>query len=524
MIKRRIILNLLVLIISFLLFYAFLPALNFKNIGFYFYIFIVIILFIIANSIFTGMNDGESNYKISKYLSKIILILVLIIISGGISSFVLFRAKDYSKIISLKEGDFSKDVERVDFDKIPSVDRDTARRLGLRKMGEVGDLVSQYDIDDTYSQVNIKGKPVRVSSLKYANIFKWFKNFKQGIPYYISVDMVSQKAELNKLSKPMKYSLSDKFSRNIYRHLRFTHPTYIYDEVNLEIDDQGKPFWVAPVLKPKVGLFGGFDSIGVVIVDASTGEVSDYSADEVPEWIDRVYSADLIIDQLNYNGKYKNGYINSKLNQVGVTVPTEGYNYLSLGKDIYLYTGITSVTADQSNIGFVLVNMRTKDTKFYPLSSAEEFSVMESASGTVQEKNYNATFPILININDRATYFMSLKDNAGLTKMYALVDAESYQKVAVGNTIPEAVSRYSKFNNQIDIRNSETVKEEIIISDIKPVVIDGTTNFIIKAEDKEKLYIAPVNISRDLVFLKTGDSIKVKSVEGRDEINILSLE
>lgn len=523
--KFRMWLNIIAVVITGFLYYFILPPLNVRAREFYFFIGIILIIFGTVNFIAGFAKKNGAKFSVFKVSTKVLLVLAAVFILGSLSSLIFFRAKSYSNLISMQEGKFAEDVEEVDFDQIPSVDRDTAIKLGSRKMGQMGDLVSQYNINDTYSQINLKGKPVRVSSLEYASFFKWLTNRGEGIPYYISVDMVTQEANLNKLSKPMRYSQSDKFSRNIYRKLRFSKPTYIFYEVNLELDDQGNPYWVAPAVEPKVGLFGGYDTNKVVTVNAVNGEVKDYGVDNIPEWIDRAYPADLILKQLEYNGRYKKGFMNSFIKQEGVTEPTKGYNYLSLGEDIYLYTGITSVIADESNIGFVLVNMRTKETKFYPVSSAEEFSVMESAAGTVQEKNYESTFPILINMGNRPTYFMSLKDKAGLTKMYALVDAENYQRVAVGDTIAEAVESYGKFSglSKAD-ENQKNVSKEIEVEDVKEVVIDGNTTYIIKAVNDDKYYIASISVSEKLAFIKAGDRLSIKGTEDDKQFIILVLE
>ena len=336
--------------------------------------------------------------------------------------------------------------------------------------------------------------------------------------------MVTQNSTLVKLSSPIKYSLSDKFSRNLYRHIRFGYPTAIISQINFEIDEDGKPYFIASVVEPTIGILGGEDVKAVIVVDASTGEMKKYNTDEVPTWIDRVYPAELIIKQLTDNGQYERGFINSKVKQEGVTKPTEGYNYITMGEDIYLYTGITSVLSDESNIGFVFVNMRTKETKFYPVSSAEEFSVMESAAGAVQEKAYKATFPILINLYNRPTYFMALKDDAKLTKMYSLVDAQSYQKVAVGNTIQETVDNYRKITTDIAIESTDIISKEIVVEDVKSVVVDGNTVFYIKVEGEDKIYTAPIDVDATLAFVKQGDILKVLGNDAESTFIITGLK
>jgi len=503
---KKITITLLILFVA-ISYYVLLVPINLRSAQFYSYILFILCLLTVIFFIDSLFN--KKSVVIYKTSIKLIAVIIVALVLSNLYSSPILQAKKYAMLIKKQEGVFETDVKSADFNKLPVVDRDMAIKLGARKMGEMGTLVSQYDIDETYSQICVKGKPLRVTPLIYADTIKWFLNKSNGIPYYINIDMVTQNSTLVKLSSPIKYSLSDKFSRNLYRHIRFGYPTAIISQINFEIDEDGKPYFIASVVEPTIGILGGEDVKAVIVVDASTGEMKKYNTDEVPTWIDRVYPAELIIKQLTDNGQYERGFINSKVKQEGVTKPTEGYNYITMGEDIYLYTGITSVLSDESNIGFVFVNMRTKETKFYPVSSAEEFSVMESAAGAVQEKAYKATFPILINLYNRPTYFMALKDDAKLTKMYSLVDAQSYQKVAVGNTIQETVDNYRKITTDIAIESTDIISKEIVVEDVKSVVVDGNTVFYIKVQGEDKIYTAPIDVDATLAFVKQGDILNV---------------
>ena len=442
--------------------------------------------------------------------------MVVAIAISNIYSSPIFQAKKYSSLLQKQDSIFEKDIKQADFSKLPVVDRQTAIKLGGRKMGEVSSLVSQYNIDQTYSQINVAGKPIRVTPLVYADFVKWFLNKDKGLPYYVKVDMVTQNASLVKLENPIKYSMSDKFSRNLVRHIRFSYPSAIIADINFETDDEGKPYFIATAIEPTIGLFGAPDTKYIIVVDAHSGKMQKYNVGDVPKWVDRVYPADMIITQLDDNGRYAKGFINSKIKQDGVTKTTDGYNYITIDDDIYLYTGITSVLSDESNIGFVFVNMRTKQTKFYPLSSAEEFSVMDSASGAVQEKGYKATFPILINVYNRPTYFMALKDKAELTKMFSLVDAQNYQKVSVGNTIEQTLENYKKITSDIAIESLQSSEKSIVIEDLQNVVLNGNTVYYIKAKDDDKIYSVSIDINPKLAFVKIGDTLNISGNESEN--------
>ncbi|MEG0664702.1 MAG: CvpA family protein, partial [Clostridia bacterium] len=356
-------------------------------------------------------------------------------------------------------------------------------------------------------------KPVRVTPLKYGDPIKWLGNQSTGIPAYIMVDMTTQETNLIKMDQGIKYSNSEYFMRKLDRHLRFSYPTKIFDNTSFEIDDNGTPYWVASTVEFKIGLWSGRDIGGAVLVNAITGESNYYDLKDIPTWVDQVYDSNMIIEQLVYNGKYRSGFFNSVFGQKGVLKPTQGYNYIAMNDDVWLYTGMTSAMSDQSNLGFVLVNLRTKESKYYPVPGAEEYSAMRSAEGQVQHLKYVATFPLLLNVADRPTYFMSLKDDAGLVKMYAYVDVENYQIVGTGNNIDLARADYmSKLKlEDVPVTPSEEKKINGTVEKISSAVVGGNTTYYIKLKDDETTYIIPITISNSLPFVKEGDLVEITS-------------
>ena len=434
-------------------------------------------------------------------------IIVLSLVASIVGA-ELFNAKAYNNLIKISDGDFTEDVAEISMDQIPIVDRDTASRLAQRKLGEMSDLVSQFEIQDIYTQINYHGKPVRVTPLQYGDIIKWLNNQKDGVPAYITVDMTTQETALVRLENGIRYSEGEYFMRDLNRALRFKYPTKIFGDISFEIDEDGTPYWVASTVDYKIGIWNGKDINGAVLLNAVTGESEYYSLKDIPTWVDQVFESDMVIEQLVYNGKYRSGFWNSVFGQRGVLQPTDGYNYLAIDDDVYLYTGMTSVTSDESNVGFVLTNLRTKETKFYAIPGAEEYSAMSSAEGQVQHLNYTSTFPLLLNVSNRPTYFVSLKDAAGLVKMYAFVDVNQYQIVGTGNSVEAAQGDYiAKLKNE---NVSDNIKPETaagIIEKINSAVIDGNTTYYIKLENDEKIYTAKVAISDRLPFTEKGDGV-----------------
>lgn len=543
MFKKYILPLIITLLLGATNYYVTLPAFHIKSValwGFVLFLVVVYILsYIIINKtkglleLFKGDSPSKryhkkvngfeiKEFKIKKWhkiaVLSLVTVLVVAVVAIFASSTPIFNASKYQKMLTVTEGDFSKDIAEIPLSKIPVVDRDTATRLGSRKIGEVVELVSQFNVSDYYTQINFKEVPVRVSPLEYADILKWFVNKEEGIPYYVKIDMATQDTELIQLKEGMKYSPSEFFARDLMRHVRFSYPTKMFEKTTFEIDDDGNPYWILSYYDYTIGFLGGKDITGVVAVNAVTGEMKDYKVKEVPQWIDTVYSANMLIEQADFWGAYQNGYWNSIFAQKNVVATTDGYNYLAIDDDVWLYTGITSVVRDESNIGFILVNMRTKEAKTFSINGAEEYSAMASAEGMIQEKGYVATFPILVNIENIPSYFISLKDSAGLVKAYSFVSVSNYQIVGVADTLEGAQSEYIRLLKNSDIINESAngttdiskVTATAKVVGIETAVVNGNSKYYIKLENIENVFVADISLWDKLPFVEEGDTVSIE--------------
>ena len=520
---KNILINLIVTIVAgFIYFYVELPPINLHSAAFYsFFLFLSVVYCItavITSGIYRQAENGKTFWKLLKGSCIVPLIVIgavfVIYVVGGLLSSVVIRSGAYAKLITVETGDFTQAIEEISFDQIPMLDRDSAEKLGDRKLGELADMVSQFEVADNYTQINYKGRPVRVTPLRYGDIFKWLNNRSAGLPAYLIIDMVTQEVDVVRLPEGMHYTTAEHFSRNLYRHLRFQYPTYIFNEPTFEIDEEGTPYWVCPRIVKRIGLFGGTDIQGAVLVNAITGESQYYT--DIPTWVDGVYSAEIIMDQYDYYGTYQGGFINSLFGQKNVTVTTEGYNYIAANDDVYVYTGVTSAGSDESNIGFILTNQRTKQTTFYSIAGAEEFSAMNSAEGVVQHLNYSATFPLLLNISNQPTYFMALKDYAGLVKMYAMVNVQQYQIVATGASVEECQSNYYKLlrQNKLDTGEAPILPADEdtvtgIVTALRSAVIDGTTMYYVTLDAGNTVYCISAGEVEKVILLNVGDRITI---------------
>lgn len=524
---KKVILGFLAIIAVGIYYYVALPAINIHAAGFwYFWMGLLLAVIVIAvlrkaskfgNGLFvlngSTLKSTLKDSWILKILVALLAIVAVIFLAGSLLSSPFFNAAKYQQLLTVQERTFVEDIKEVDYNTIPLLDKNSASLLGDRKMGSMVDMVSQFEVSNDYAQINYKGSPYRVTPLSYASPIKWLTNQKEGIPAYILIDMATQETELVKLDQGIRYSKSEYFNRNIYRHLRFRYPTYIFsDQIFFEIDDEGTPFWVCPVKKFNIGLFGG-ETVGrVVLCNAITGECIDYEVGEVPQWIDKVYSAELLTQLYDYHGVLVNGFWNSVISQKDCLQTTNGYNYIALDDDVWVYTGVTSLLGDQANVGFVLMNQRTMETRYYKVEGAIEDSAMSSAEGQVQNLGYRATFPLLLNIANEPTYFMALKDGGGLVKKYAMVNVSKYQWVAIGDTIKECEKNYIALLNTNGIVNENTEfyqEKSGLIEVISPVVIEGTTHYYVCLKDNNEIFdVILSNIEFvDIIKYKEGDTI-----------------
>ena len=522
-------------LINFLLYYVMLPPINIYSRGFWFFLMLVLIIYGAVMGVFNlgkkKQNESASfsvngkshtvnfikNNRFSMIYTLLIPIPLVVIILGSLFSSTLFNATSYANVIEVKEEVFATDMPEVDqVTNIALLDTVSAQRLGARELGVLSDVVSQFVLSDVYTQINYQGKPMKVSDLGYDGFFKWLNNKDSGIPGYIMVDAVGNKAEYKKLSKNMVYSESAYFGEYLERKLRFDYPTKIFDNISFEVDEEGNPFYIVSCSSPKVGLFGAMDISEVIIFNPIDGSSTLYGLADVPSWVDVVFDGYLACEKYDWKGLYAGGYWNSIIGQKNCKQTTDDFGYLMLDDDVWYFTGVTSVTADESNIGFILSCARTGEYKFYPVIGAEEYSAMGAAQGEVQEKGYKASFPALVNIAGEPTYIMVLKDANQLVKLYALVNVEQYNLVATGETQASAISAYIKLISENgvetpDLPNDIENMTEITVSDVQVRTLSGVTYYYLTDENGKVWRVEFNEANEAIFFVKEGSKMKISA-------------
>lgn len=475
-----------------------------------------------GQNVYENVNVTPRQKKWGKICKFSIFMLIVIVVFPSVTSLVtsrIFNAKNYANRIDVKDVAFTE-IPEVDFEQTPIIDRDSSQRLGDKVMGNMTEWVSQFNVSNEYTQISYQDSVYRVTPLTYNGVIKYIKNMKEGVPAYIKVDSTDGKTELVKLKdlglEGMKYVPSAYLNKNLMRHLRFSYPTEIFGSPSFEIDEEGRPWYICSTYTYK-GVGTKKSVTGAVFLDPITGDSTKYKAGEIPSWADRIFPESLLIEELDDNGSLKDGYWNSKLSQKNVTVTSEGYNYLEKDGDIWLYSGITSVNADESNLGFVLVNMRTHEAMKIATAGANEMSAMESAESQVKNFGYQATFPLLINVKGNPVYLTSLKDN-GLIKMYAMVSAIDYQKVSTvssDETLNDLLKKtITMLGSSDDVSEESLSEKKIKVKNIQLVNMEGNTIYYIQSEEDEVFKITfHTKYEDQLVFLKNGDTLNISYLD-----------
>ncbi len=516
-------------------YYALHPAVNIHQQGIWLLLFLLFLLIALLSAIgkLAG-GKGQSRVIVIQHLreiplvSRIFVILAVttavLFLIGELAGATLFRSRSYASLLPVEERVFEEDIAESDrVTDIALMDTESARIFGSRKIGSLSDVVSQYEVEPDYTQIAIQGKPWKVSGLKYASFFKWWNNRKNGIPGYVKVDPTNSEAQYVKLDQGMRYVPSGYFNYNLQRHVQLKYPTKIFDSYHFELDDEGNPYYICPTKTARIGLFDGMDINGAVICDPISGDCQYYDRKDIPSWADSVYSGNLLTQKYNWHGMLLGGYFNSIFEQKGCKQATDDFGYKIILDDVWIYTGVTSVNGDKSNIGFIMMNQRTSEARFYRVSGAEEHSAMAAAEGEVQEKGYRASFPSLINVAGIPTYVMVLKDSGGLVKLYAMVNVEQYNIVATATTQSKVFENYLKLlksqgNTEID--ESKQKQETITVTDIQYIDTDDGVIVYLK-DNAHQVYKQAFKENESLIKITAGDQLRITYLEGVDGIHTL---
>lgn len=532
MVAPRIIALVPTVLLSILLNYLALPAMNLQSYDLLWFIVFFLVIYLIFDAIFTAKAaENLSFFDIGVGILAILSIFFIIIASFFSSK--LINWKEYQSMIEIEESDetsFANDVVSAEnIENLAVVDVETAKNVGDRTLANIANP-SWYSVDTEYNLILYQGKQYRISPINYSGFFEYLNASSNGLPGYVLVDAVTQEAKLVTLEEPVRYSPSAFFGYDLNRHLRNQYPSAMFGKSFFEIDEDGNPFWITSIKNPHIGFLGGMKEDSFVITNACTGKSQEYVVEDLPEWVDHAFDLDYLMNLVENHYSLANGYFNfsnSNKNHTSYSYASEsfaGYN-TTLSKDgIVFYTGITPANSSESNIGFVLVSPRTGVAKFYNCVGAEESSAQTAVEGLVSDLKYTSTFPTVINIEGMPTYFMTLKDNASLIQRYALCNVSNYSIAVQAPTVQEALSLYlERIGVNTEIFNEEQDSEKVTyrtsgtLSYLSQVTIDGTTYYCFYLEGDNNLYVSSIKINFQQIRMAISDTISIEFQPTDDE-------
>ncbi len=468
--------------------------------------------------IFTKLENGSVSVDFERKApfpkAPIIIAVAAWVLYGAVTvgSSVIFNVSAFrDQMPDYRIGDFSSEIQVVDISQIPIVDNDLAYKIAEKKLGEKPSLGSQVVLGEPTIQT-VNDKLVWVVPLQHSGFFKWLTNM-SGTPGYIVVSATnSQDVEYVDSYKikyqPEAYLLSDLTFHTRYTAALFTGVT----DYSFELDDTGRPHWVITTFRYTRG-FALPEATGVIVMDAETGKSNRYALEDVPAWVDRVQPEDFVLTQINNKGKYVHGIFNWADKDKYQT--SEGDIIVYNDGRCYLFTGITSVGSDESAIGFVMVDMVTKEPIMYQMAGATEYAAQRSAEGKVQQYGYYASFPLIINFEGTPTYFMTLKDIDGLIKQYAYVSVKDFLVVGVGESMQDAKLDYEKALRQNPSSSGVTDSDSLAeiagtVYRINQEIVAGETVYrFILSERTDIVFEAQGSVSEMLSLTEVGDSVKI---------------
>lgn len=496
------------MVVGMVLKYLFVPAINLHSAGFWCFVLVNLVILTIFSMIYNAIrkertDDWDSNFSnITTWIvAGLVVLLLVVFFVASISSWQMFHASQYANLIEITEGKFDEDIVELNGSTdVIIVDQFVAQKLGDRTLGSIKNA-GWYDANNEYNLIKIGGEEYRVSPIDYGGFFKYNKAKTQGIPGYILVNAKTQEARFVELDEGMKYSPSAYWSYDLTRHLRNQYPSYIFGKSFFEVDDELAPYWVTSVKTSQVGLFGAKMTTSVIVTNAITGESQEYTIEKLPEWVDHVDSVDYLMEIVEYHYRYQNGWWNPSHTGVFYTsyhyrktsndenkyTPFIGYNSL-VAKDgqVWFYTGLTPANVAETNVAVLLVSPRTGEVRSYEVNGAEESSAQAAAEGLVQNLKYSASFPTIVNIDGIETYFMLMKDDAGLVQRYALCNVAQYSKVVQAETLNEAIRSYKiKLGMSVDDSSniaSGSLENEEVANDVETFDTTGVVTQVAQAE------------------------------------------
>jgi len=503
-------------------FYLFQPVLNGSFAGTW-------MLFATLGALVAGSwlltNDGAEQGSL---FGALLLVFGAPLLTGllvGFFSWGAFHADAYeAQLGAEKDSSFNAALPPIDIRQAPLVSEDMARRSAEKRLSEIPSLGSQVVIGPFEKQI-VRGQLQWVAFLEHSGFFRWLD--RKTTPGYVTVSAtdatdVKLVTEIKGKKLALRYLDSAYFGDEISRHVYFNgHKTLGLSEFIPEIDDDGVPYMVVPLHDNTIGADGS-EIASVAVVDVQTGDIKDYDLKNLPAWVDRAQPAAFVKDQIENRGGYVHGWMNMS-HQDEFTASDDPDLVFSGGK-AYWYQGIRSVGNANAIIGFYLIDSRTKAARKFDLSGTTEEGAKKAAEGVLPEKHYTATNPLPFSVDGRPTFVMALRDGSGIPRAYGMVNVETYQIVAVSDTLQETLRKYqSQLNNGSGRMGvNSQVSQKVLagkIARIGHVDHGGNTQFFLTLDSETShIFVLDASVSDKLSLAEKGDSVVVSFEAGDAQV------
>jgi hypothetical protein len=522
------------MILSVIALLAFRPIISFSNGAFLLTLSTVAGLILLVH---TADKEYTANWKKSPIVlsASVFGLLITLWLLNWLLRFDVWQASSYQTVLGEvhKNSSFEKDIHEAKKEQMIVFDELVARTIGEKVLGSETTLGSQAELG-TFVLQNVGGKFYWVAPLVHSGFFKYWSNADEGTPGYVKVSANDdQDVELVTQVKGKKlhlvYQTGSYFMKNLYNYLYFQgYSTYKIDQPEFEIDDEGNPFWVIPISK-KHFASKVLNVDKLLILNPANGDIKEYTSSNVPKWVDRIYTPEILVDQVDWWGEYVHGYWNFAHRDI--MVPS-GEMVMVYGKEGHCmwYQGMTSKGLDNATVGFLLIDSKDKKVNFYKRVGATETAAMQSAEGKVQEKGYTAGHPTAYNISGQPTYLVPLHDKSNLVKSIALVNIHDFNHLTVATNLSDALRDYSILMSDDAMRksgNSLSKKMNAKVLRVSSFTKAGVTSVALLIDGHEKLTLFgdPMTLT-DLLFVNPNDSIHVEfmPVAGQTFGNITELK
>lgn len=361
-----------------------------------------------------------------------------------------------------------------------------------------------------------------IAPVEFSGFFKWIQG--DTTPGYFTVSATDSSANPKFIKSEMAYTPSSFLNKDIYRQIRMQYPDYIfYGDVQLEIDDDGKPFYIR-TYGEFISARNGFNPLGIVMVDPLTGAAKQYKLKDVPAFIDGAVSPETVSLHNSYFGKYVNGYWNSLFGKSDVKLPSDEGTEANVSPifdekgDMYYFTDFTSPKEGvDSMLGYSLTNSRTGEATYYTGNLEESYMDSQGALQIIEkkfiEKKWYGKMPILYNFYGEASWLTPVLDTNGFLQNYFIVSAANPEIAVYASTPNDALKQYKTAlqRGSGSVEGSSSAEEVQLTGKVVRVYkerVGESTNVSFLLEDG-KNFIASTENNPLAIYLQEDDEVEM---------------